>query len=457
MRNPTAPLCRQREWPQGGCNGYYGYIVLVKNIDISKGDFSARLKALRESAGLTRSEFAMRAGVATRTILDLEMNRRQRIQEKTLLLIAKTLAVSRGELLASESGAIKESLPNTVSGSSRMHRASLIAGVALIAIVSILFLTRIYALAHTRPFSDENRIGASAPLLGSIWTEVHDSSILVFEVPPWNGRATVAYGLDNGVDDGGWLFVRNLGSGELLWEQGPNIEELENVFGEDFAWTGDYRCVKVLFADLDGDGEEELITHLRHRKWFPSVISFFKRDGARLGAYYHRGHLYNIHTSDFDQDGKKELLIGGTSNARQYRGASLVMLDDTLGIGAFADSVANPGSTIPERALVRVVFPQFADRFLERLPSKPSRINAFDIDVSRDQEGKPIITANVGTLNFFVIVTLDSHLLPMDVMQPDEIDTQTRTWPTALREEFTGSYLQDWLSQCFYLRRAGES
>jgi tetratricopeptide (TPR) repeat protein/TolB-like protein/DNA-binding XRE family transcriptional regulator len=72
---------------------------LSRNIDIAHPEFRGRLRSLREAAELTKAELAARAGIAYRTVHDIETGRRSRAQEKTLRLLAKALGVSFDRLV----------------------------------------------------------------------------------------------------------------------------------------------------------------------------------------------------------------------------------------------------------------------------------------------------------------------------------------------------------------------
>lgn len=74
-----------------------------QNVDISAGDFRSRLQHLRGKANLTKTELADRAQLAYRTIHDIELGKRGRVQEKTLRLIAEALGVTFEELLDTRS------------------------------------------------------------------------------------------------------------------------------------------------------------------------------------------------------------------------------------------------------------------------------------------------------------------------------------------------------------------
>jgi transcriptional regulator with XRE-family HTH domain len=68
------------------------------NIEITGTDLPARLTRLREARRLTKSELARLAQVSYRTVHELESGRRNRIQEKTLVLLAGALGVEPEEL-----------------------------------------------------------------------------------------------------------------------------------------------------------------------------------------------------------------------------------------------------------------------------------------------------------------------------------------------------------------------
>ena len=105
-----------------------------KNIDISDGGFSKRLKRLRMSRGLTKVELAEKAGLSDRGIHDIERGRRPRVLEKTVYLLANALGVSYEDLL---NGPSKDARPST--GPSWIRRPVIFLGIiaAMVIIVVI--------------------------------------------------------------------------------------------------------------------------------------------------------------------------------------------------------------------------------------------------------------------------------------------------------------------------------
>lgn len=72
---------------------------MEKNVDIRGHDLPRRLSELRQRAHLTKAELAARAGLAFRTIHDVEKGKRHHVQEKTLQLLAAALGMGYDELL----------------------------------------------------------------------------------------------------------------------------------------------------------------------------------------------------------------------------------------------------------------------------------------------------------------------------------------------------------------------
>ena len=75
-----------------------------QNIDLRGLDFPQRLRSLRERLHLSQSDLAQRAGLSYRTIHDLELGKRAKAQEKTLLLLAEALGISVSDLVGNDSG-----------------------------------------------------------------------------------------------------------------------------------------------------------------------------------------------------------------------------------------------------------------------------------------------------------------------------------------------------------------
>src|SRR5215218_6593934 len=82
--------------------------------------FGSRLRRLREAAGLTQRELALRAGLSPRAISALERSERQRPYPHTVRALADALGLSeeeRASLLETLSRRDAAAAPTTMSGS----------------------------------------------------------------------------------------------------------------------------------------------------------------------------------------------------------------------------------------------------------------------------------------------------------------------------------------------------
>jgi transcriptional regulator with XRE-family HTH domain len=61
--------------------------------------FGDRLRALREAAGLTKTELASKAGLSYRAVHNLETDCHLRVLQKTVMVLAEALGVSCDVLL----------------------------------------------------------------------------------------------------------------------------------------------------------------------------------------------------------------------------------------------------------------------------------------------------------------------------------------------------------------------
>ncbi len=94
-----------------------------------------------------------------------------------------------------------------------------------------------------------------------------------------------------------------------------------------------------------------------HDSYFPTQAAILNGEGKVLSEYWHSGYLYAVSFADLDEDGRPELYLGGTSNAREM--ATLVVFDPDRVAGASAEPAPyqllgfEPGTEI-----VRIFFPR---------------------------------------------------------------------------------------------------
>lgn len=63
-------------------------------IDLRDSNVPQRLRELRRDRSVTQAVLAMRAGISSRTVSDIESGQRARVQEGTLMLLCEALDVS---------------------------------------------------------------------------------------------------------------------------------------------------------------------------------------------------------------------------------------------------------------------------------------------------------------------------------------------------------------------------
>lgn len=79
-------------------------------------------------------------------------------------------------------------------------------------------------------------------------------------------------------------------------------------------------------------GSRKIVVASIHKSNYPSQVVVLDGKGARLGEYWHSGHLGHLDALDLDGDGEEEILAGGVNNG--YGAATLVVLDARRVAGA---------------------------------------------------------------------------------------------------------------------------
>jgi hypothetical protein len=289
-------------------------------------------------------------------------------------------------------------------------------------------------------------ISGRAPLLGLVWARDHDSPVFVHTPTPWNSPQTIAYGLGAGGKNAGRVYVCELKTGRELWSAAPNLQELSEVYGPAFAEADAYKCRSIHFADLEGDGTEELMAEYAHHVWSPGFLCIFGHDGKGTDAYYNFGLLYDVVAEDIDHDGKQEVLLAGTLNPSVYRGATIILLDDAHCHGASVDALVHPDCALGDSSLARLILPHYDQKYMDLLGIE--RLVAFQIKVSRGADGHARVTCFLGSSTDPHVVALDERLIPRQVNASDRLRVVTRTWPEADRQEFLSrEWMESWLAR----------
>ncbi|MCK4306013.1 MAG: serine/threonine protein kinase [Candidatus Eisenbacteria sp.] len=336
--------------------------------------------------------------------------------------------------------------PTSPPRANRNIRLGLVALAVVVLMFAVWQIARHVLLSRATYVVDGSTITGRAPLLGKLWSYNHESPVRVHTLTPWTDRRMVVYGLDVDGPDAGQIFVRDLTSGKLDWQAGPDLDEIAKVFGPERNGMGAFRCRDIRFVDLNGDGELELLAHYGHKLGSASGVSILTRGGTVIGSYYNLGLLYVIHIEDLDLDGKEEILLAGTNNVPAYQGATIILLDDQHCHGAAVDPLWHLDCSLGDSSLVRVVFPHFEQAYMDLL--KTTRLVATYLTTTRNAEGDVEISATLGCDRAPHVVTLDQHLNPLGITMSDALAVETIEWPQEKREVFLSStHSRNWLAR----------
>jgi DNA-binding XRE family transcriptional regulator len=383
--------------------------------------FSERLRQLREAAYMTQGDLAERAGVAARSVHEIESGRRERVLAKTVMLLAEALEMKVEDLLAdgAEIGAagVAERTPRSP------WRGVLIgAVVAVSAALALWFCLPAVAPAlsgrNVVVDQEAGSITTRDELLGeTVWERNFGDRVLCWRYAPWSDE-TLLVGLDDRCERGGRLIALDVRSGEELWSFAPNRGRIAEVFGPASVESGGFDCNQILDADLGGDGKRELVVQFTHEFWYPDGIWILDDAGRLQSSYLNRGHLYGIRVHDLDDDGRDEIVCAGTNNAPENNGPTLFILDDTHRTGA-------AGAAVADSSLVRIVLPNWPVVALDAL-DPGCRTEAANIGVFRDGDQLRISTTVGSRAVGMSVLTLDRELRPLAIGAGDMLRVACR-------------------------------
>ena len=419
----------------------------MAKIRITDPDFPRRLEELRRAAGLRSwQEVAEMAGLAYNTVHLLATGERKVAFEDTLVRIAEVLETDLKTLVGADTAWAgnqhSRRNPTGPSGSSRW-RSRVILFLTIVTVLLVGWRLR-PGIGNVALDIDGDRVCVRSGVLQSKECfPRHESKVKSATVTPWEDPRSVAYGLGGNASDAGLLMVREVGSGRELWSDRTSLRAVETIYGPDIAYSGAYWVNDIRFADLDGDEAPELIAYFMHDHWYPAHVRVYDRYGIIQGTYYNWGHLYAFHAEDVDQDGKDELLVGGTNN--RYNGATVLLLDDIHCHGASVDSMVRPHRAVADSCVVRVVFPQFEPEYMKLL--EINRLETVMLRTFKGPDDRLIVSADVGSGGeTFFVVNLDQFLRPLSVGTSDLLDRMTLRWPPERRQELKSTeYLDAWL------------
>lgn len=113
-------------------------------------------------------------------------------------------------------------------------------------------------------------------------------------------------------------------SGKLLWsyQPGRRVRTLTDEFSNHFI----IKRFETANFNLQSN-EKSILLIADHVTWYPTQILLLDAGGKPQGEYWHAGHLGRnaLLIEDLDEDGWKEIIVGGTNN--DFQQACLLVLD----------------------------------------------------------------------------------------------------------------------------------
>src|SRR5665647_564388 len=136
------------------------------------------------------------------------------------------------------------------------------------------------------------------------------------------------------------------GKGKEIWrfEAGKEL----NCGGKVF--SPDYRIVGFICHDMEGDGRLETLVFSYQDPDWPCQMAVLDTAGRMVGEYWNSGNLKYPAFADINGDGREELIVGGVNN--EYKGGCLVVFDTRRISGAspqhgeYACEGLEPGSKL---------------------------------------------------------------------------------------------------------------
>ena len=153
-------------------------------------------------------------------------------------------------------------------------------------------------------------------------TEVSLRSLLVMNIDQ-DEKNEVLIGTRNSPDESGELSCFSY-KGEEMWRFIPGRI---GVFGQH---SPIFHPSDVISADIDSDGEIEIVVVSLNTPFFPCQIAVLDHKGRLKSEYWHPGHARPFIYKDIDDDGLLELLCGGVNNRLQFSAVVFILDGDNI-------------------------------------------------------------------------------------------------------------------------------
>lgn len=390
-------------------------------VDIVRLGLPERIRKLRLDKRLSQVELAAKAGLTGRTIHDIESGRRRRVQEQTLLLIARGLDIAYEDLLAEvrpDDGGPAVARPRPWWRRRRWSALAL-AACGVLGVLGVLGWLRDTAGLRAEVVIEGNSVTVRDGLLRTeLWRSTAQAGLSICVRAPWSQRVLLLGRYGDAIDSRG-LEVRDLATGDLLWSFSPDVAPAVAAFGPDAFAAGRMGCAWVGPVDLDGDRKPELLAKFSHSLFYPTCIVRLDPQGGVMNAYWCKGAVRIIFPLDADADGKQEIYLGGTNNSPRYQGATIIVLDEDHFRGIAEDPPLD-GALVPaDGSLLRVIYPQFPEPIMAALGVTRIEIYGLDTHLAGSQGLR--LLARAGEDSKVCLLTLDPQLRVHDFQVSDAL------------------------------------
>ena len=172
-------------------------------------------------------------------------------------------------------------------------------------------------------------------------------------------------------------------------------------------YSPDYRISYMNVADIDHDGDMEVLLVSAQRYFFPTQFLVLDHNGKIIGEYWNTGRISDFSVVDIDEDGINEIILGGCNNA--YNKACIIVFDHK-NIDGFSPQTADYSSSSFQTGTENfyILFPN-TDVCLTEAPR--GSINRMDI-----LSNQKLLIREAHTLLYFVV---DFHMKVEKILLSD--------------------------------------
>lgn len=163
--------------------------------------------------------------------------------------------------------------------------------------------------------------------------------------------------------------------GQILWRYLPNDTP---VFGQ-VTYSKIFRGNGFILEDFDHDGSSEIIVIFDCPSFFPTLLVLLNCEGKCLGKYWNSGRINDLLTADLNNDGQKEIIIGFQNNEWDRVGVAVLSPDHLEGASPQTKDHYNcKNTTIRGREIYYLLLPLNELTARQGIRSSIFKINLLD-------------------------------------------------------------------------------